>query len=121
MEVGSMLGSAGIIVMDSGTCMVQALLNLTRFYAHESCGQCTPCREGTGWFVKILERLERGEGRPGDPDLLVSIAKGIEGNTICPFGEAVSWPVQSYVEVFRQEFEDHVSRRACPMGAAAAL
>lgn len=120
-EAGSMLGSAGVIVMDSGTCMVQALLNLTRFYAHESCGQCTPCREGTGWFVKILERLERGEGRPGDPDLLFSIAKGIEGNTICPFGEAVAWPVQSYVEVFRGEFEDHVARRACPLGVAAAL
>ncbi len=114
MAAGSMLGSAGVIVMDSSTCIVGALLNLARFYAHESCGQCTPCREGTGWFVKILERLERGEGLPQDPDLLADVANRVEGNTICPFGEAIAWPVQSYVKEFREEFDQHATRRECP-------
>jgi NADH-quinone oxidoreductase subunit F len=117
---GSMLGSAAVIVMDDGTCMVQALLNLARFYAHESCGQCTPCREGTGWFVKTLSRLEEGRGRPEDVDLLVDVANRVEGNTICPFGEAIAWPVQSYVKTFRGEYEEHVARKACPMAAATA-
>ncbi len=120
MAAGSMLGSAGVIVMDSSTCIVGALLNLARFYAHESCGQCTPCREGTGWFVKILQRLEAGEGQPGDPDLLANVASRVEGNTICPFGEAVAWPVQSYVKEFRAEFEEHAARHGCPTRAAAA-
>jgi len=115
---GTSLGSAGGMVMDSSTCMVGALLNLAEFYAHESCGQCTPCREGTGWFVKILRRLETGEGRPEDPDLLLDVARRVEGNTICPFGEAVAWPVSSYVKEFRSEFDDHVTRKACPFGAA---
>jgi NADH-quinone oxidoreductase subunit F len=121
MAAGTMLGSAGGFVMDSGTCIVDALLNIARFYAHESCGQCTPCREGTGWFVKVLRRLEHGEGMPGDVDLLVDVARKVEGNTICPFGEAIAWPVLSYVEVFREEFDDHVARRACPLGAPAAV
>ncbi|OLD64181.1 MAG: NADH oxidoreductase (quinone) subunit F [Acidobacteria bacterium 13_1_40CM_2_68_5] len=116
---GTSLGSAGGIVMDSGTCMVGALLNVARFYAHESCGQCTPCREGTGWIVKILSRLERGDGRPEDVDLLAEIAVKIEGNTICPFGEAIAWPVDSYVKTFREEFEEHARRGACPMGPGA--
>jgi len=115
---GTSLGSAGGMVMDSSTCMVGALLNLAEFYAHESCGQCTPCREGTGWFVKVLRRLETGEGRPEDPDLLLDVARRVEGNTICPFGEAVAWPVSSYVKEFRSEFDDHVTRKACPFGAA---
>jgi NADH-quinone oxidoreductase subunit F len=117
---GTSLGSAGGFVMDTGTCMVWALQNLARFYAHESCGQCTPCREGTGWLVKILARLERGEGRPEDVDLLSGIAARIEGNTVCPFGEAIAWPVESYVRVFKDEFEEHVRRKGCPMRAAAA-
>ena len=117
---GTMLGSAGGFVMDSGTCIVWALHNVARFYAHESCGQCTPCREGTGWLVKILARLERGDGHPGDVDLLAGIAGKIEGNTVCPFGEAIAWPVESYVRVFREEFEEHALHRACPMKAAAA-
>jgi len=120
MAAGSMLGSAGVIVMDSSTCIVGALLNLAGFYAHESCGQCTPCREGTGWFVKILTRLEAGQGLPGDPDLLASVAGRVEGNTICPFGEAIAWPVQSYVKEFRAEFEEHAARKGCPSRAAAA-
>jgi len=116
---GSMLGSAGVVVMDDSTCMVGALLNLAAFYAHESCGQCTPCREGTGWFVKILTRLERGEGRAEDVDLLIDVASRVEGNTICPFGEAIAWPIDSYVKTFRAEFEEHVTRRGCPIGAGA--
>ncbi len=117
---GTSLGSAGMFVMDSGTCMVDALWNVCRFYAHESCGQCTPCREGTGWFVKILKRLERGDGVPDDVELLDNVASRVEGNTICPFGEAVAWPVQSYVKEFRDEFQEHVTRRGCPLAAAAA-
>ncbi len=117
---GTMLGSAGGFVMDSGACIVWALHNVARFYAHESCGQCTPCREGTGWLVKILARLERGDGHPGDVDLLAGIAGKIEGNTVCPFGEAIAWPVESYVRVFREEFEEHAGAKACPMKAAAA-
>ncbi len=116
---GTMLGSAGGMVMDRSTCMVGALLNLAEFYEHESCGQCTPCREGTGWFTKILRRLEGGEGRTEDPDLMLDVARRVEGNTICPFGEAIAWPVQSYVTEFRSEFDDHVARQACPLGAAA--
>ena len=118
---GTSLGSAGGMVMDTGTCIVGALLNLARFYAHESCGQCTPCREGTGWLVKILSRLERGDGRMEDVGLLADIAFRIEGNTVCPFGEAIAWPVDSYVKAFREEFEDHARRKACPMRAAAGV
>ena len=114
---GTSLGSAGGIVMDTGTCIVSALLNLARFYAHESCGQCTPCREGTGWLVKILVRLERGDGRMEDVGLLADIANRIEGNTVCPFGEAIAWPVDSYVKEFREEFEEHARRKACPLRA----
>ena len=110
----SMLGSAGVIVMDETVNMVQACLNIARFYAHESCGQCTPCREGTVWLVKILTRLILGEGKDSDIDMLLEItdnigglidlSKGSFGKTICPFGEAVAWPVRSFVEKFETEF-----------------
>jgi len=116
-KVGSMLGSAGVMVMDSSTCMVKALLRISHFYAHESCGQCTPCRQGTGWLEKILQRMENGEGRPEDVDLLISVADNIEGNTICALGEAAAWPVQSFVKKFRDEFKAHVdagSQARCP-------
>jgi NADH-quinone oxidoreductase subunit F len=111
--VGSMLGSAGIMVMDSSTCMVKALLRIAHFYSHESCGQCTPCRQGTGWLERILERVENGEGRQGDIDLLISVADNIEGNTICALGEAAAWPVQSFVKKFRDEFQAHVDTGRC--------
>src|SRR5262245_8975741 len=118
---GTMLGSAGVIVMDDSVCMVDALLNLARFYAHESCGQCTPCREGTGWYVQILERLERGEGKASDLDLLVDLSDRIQGNTICPLGDAVAMPVRSYVKTFRDEFQYHVDQKRCLAKPAPAL
>jgi NADH-quinone oxidoreductase subunit F len=106
---GTMLGSGGFIVMDETTCIVRNLWNFTRFYHHESCGQCSPCREGTGWMEKVLHRLENGEGKMSDIDLLVDIAKKIEGNTICPLGDAAAWPVASAIRHFREEFEFHVT------------
>lgn len=111
---GSMLGSAGVIVMDEETCMVNALLNLERFYAHESCGQCTPCREGTTWMVKILQRLEHGQGRPEDVPLLEDIARNINGRTICPLGEAAAMPAESFIKKFRDEFIAHAEKKKCP-------
>ena len=97
---GTMLGSGGFIVMDDTTCIVRNTWNFSRFYHHESCGQCSPCREGTGWMEKVLHRLEHGHGSMHDIDLLVSISKQIEGNTICPLGDAAAWPVASAVRHF---------------------
>ncbi len=105
---GTMLGSGGFIAMDETTCIVRNTWNFSRFYHHESCGQCSPCREGTGWLEKVLHRLEYGHGSMHDIDLLVSVAKQIEGNTICPLGEAAAWPVAAAVRHFRHEFEWHV-------------
>jgi NADH-quinone oxidoreductase subunit F len=110
---GTMLGSAGVMVMDSGTCMVNALRRVAHFYAHESCGQCTPCREGCGWMERILNRLEGGEGRQADLDLLHDIGGQIIGNTICALGDAAAMPVQSFVKKFRDEFQYHVDHKAC--------
>jgi len=107
-ESGSMLGSGGFIVYDEDACIVRNTWNLTRFYRHESCGQCSPCREGTGWMEKILYRIEHGQGRMSDIDLLVRVAKNIEGNTICPLGDAAAWPVASAIRHFRREFEEHI-------------
>ncbi len=107
-ESGSMLGSGGFIVYDEDACIVRNTWNLTRFYRHESCGQCSPCREGTGWMEKILYRIEHGNGRMSDIDLLVRVAKNIEGNTICPLGDAAAWPVASAIRHFRREFEAHI-------------
>ena len=105
---GSMLGSGGFIVFDENACIVRNLWNFTSFYHHESCGQCSPCREGTGWMEKVLHRIEHGHGTEGDIDLLVDVAKKIEGNTICPLGDAAAWPVASAIRHFRDEFELHV-------------
>ncbi len=105
---GTMLGSGGFIVMDETTCIVRNLWTFARFYHHESCGQCSPCREGTGWMEKILHRIEHGHGQMNDIDLLVNVAKKIEGNTICPLGDAAAWPVASAIRHFREEFEYHV-------------
>ena len=116
----SMLGSAGVIVMDETVDMVQACLNIAKFYAHESCGQCTPCREGTVWLVKILTRLVNGDGKDEDIDMLLEItdnigglidfSQGSFGKTICPFGEAVAWPVRSFVEKFECEFRSYIKK-----------
>src|SRR6187431_2388676 len=105
---GTMLGSGGFVVMDETACIVRNLWTFARFYHHESCGQCSPCREGTGWMEKVLHRIEHGHGHMEDIDLLVDVAKKIEGNTICPLGDAAAWPVASAIRHFREEFEYHV-------------
>lgn len=110
---GSMLGSAGVIVMDASTCMVKAIERVAHFYAHESCGQCTPCREGCGWMERILARIEHGKGRQEDLDLLSDVAANIMGNTICPLGDAAAMPVASFVTKFRSEFQFHVDHKKC--------
>jgi NADH-quinone oxidoreductase subunit F len=105
---GSMLGSGGFIVFDEDQCIVRNTWNFARFYAHESCGQCSPCREGTGWMEKVLSRIEHGQGHMHDIDLLADINKKIEGNTICPLGDAAAWPVAAAIHHFRDEFEWHI-------------
>lgn len=105
---GSAVGTAGMIVMDEDTDLIRVITRIAKFYYHESCGQCTPCREGTGWLWKVLKRFERGEGRMEDIDLLMDIANNIEGNTICALGDAAAWPVQSMIRRFRDEFEKRV-------------
>ncbi|HLP14379.1 MAG TPA: NADH-quinone oxidoreductase subunit NuoF [Flavobacteriales bacterium] len=107
---GSMLGSGGFIVYDEDQCIVRNTWNFARFYAHESCGQCSPCREGTGWMEKVLRRLEYGTGNLRDITLLEDINKKIEGNTICPLGDAAAWPVAAAIRHFRDEFEWHVNK-----------
>ena len=103
--VGSAIGTGGIMVMDEDTDLVRVLARIAKFYYHESCGQCTPCREGTGWMLKILNRIVRGEGTKKDVDLLVTVAKNIEGNTVCALGDAAAWPVKFMIERFREEFD----------------
>ncbi|MEY4003348.1 MAG: hypothetical protein RIT07_1390 [Bacteroidota bacterium] len=111
---GSMLGSGGFIVYDEDQCIVRNTWNFARFYHHESCGQCSPCREGTGWMEKVLHRLEYGHGKMEDIDLLWDIQRKIEGNTICPLGDAAAWPVAAAIRHFREEFEWHVNEpKAC--------
>ena len=112
-KAGSMLGSGAVIVMDESTCMVKALDRLSYFYYEESCGQCTPCREGTNWLYKIVHRIENGLGRPEDLDLLGSITSNIMGRTICALGDAASMPVQSFVKHFRDEFAYHIEYKKC--------
>lgn len=108
---GSMMGSGGFIVLDEDQCVVRHTLSLARFYHHESCGQCSPCREGTGWMEKILKNIEYGKGKMSDIDLLWDIQRKIEGNTICPLGDAAAWPVAAAIRHFRDEFEWHVLNR----------
>jgi len=107
-QTGSMMGSGGFIVLDEDQCIVRHTLTLARFYRHESCGQCSPCREGTGWMEKILNNIEYGKGKLSDIDLLWDIQRRIEGNTICPLGDAAAWPVAAAIRHFREEFEWHV-------------
>jgi NADH-quinone oxidoreductase subunit F len=112
-KAGSMLGSGAVICMDESTCMVRALLRLACFYFEESCGQCTPCREGTGWLYRVLERIEHGKGRPEDLDLLNSVADNIQGRTICALGDAAAMPVRAFIKHFRDEFAYHIEHRKC--------
>jgi NADH-quinone oxidoreductase subunit F len=115
---GSLLGSAGIIVMDETTCMVWAAENLLHFYKHESCGKCTPCREGGDWLHRILGKIERGDGEMKDLDLLMSIANNILGKTLCAFGDAAATPVLSTVKTFRAEYEAHIREGRCTLPAS---
>ena len=110
-KAGSGLGSGAVIVMDETTCMVDALYRISEFYMDESCGQCTPCREGTGWLVRLLHRIIGGHGEPGDLEKLVNVANKIEGRTICALGEAAAWPVQSFVQHFHHEFEYFIKHK----------
>jgi NADH-quinone oxidoreductase subunit F len=114
---GSMFGSAGMMVLDHETCMVRSLSTLANFYAHESCGQCTPCREGSGWVAKILRRLESGLGSDADIATLESAARHMTGTTICPLAEALAMPVLSYLQKFRGEFVEHVRKKKCTFAA----
>jgi NADH-quinone oxidoreductase subunit F len=110
---GTLLGSGGVIVMDESTCMVQAAWNIARFFAHESCGQCSPCREGCHWMEKIFHRIEQGEGQQGDLELILTVSGNIMGNTICPFGDAAAMPAGAFIKKFRDEFEEHIAKKGC--------
>ena len=118
-KAGSMLGSGAVIVMDDTTCMVRALLRLSYFYFEESCGQCTPCREGTGWLYRMVNRIEHGEGRNEDLALLVDVADNIAGRTICALGDAAALPVKSFIKHFNDEFQYHIDRKHCLVGPGA--
>ena len=112
-KAGSFLGSGAVIVMDEDTCMVKAAERLAYFYFEESCGQCTPCREGTGWLYRIIHRIEHGEGRQEDLDLLLNLADNIQGRTICALGDAAAMPTRAFVKVFRDEFQHHIDHKCC--------
>ncbi len=112
-KAGSMLGSGAVIVMDESVCMVRALERLSYFYFEESCGQCTPCREGTGWMYRVVHRIEHGQGRPEDLELLDSVAANIAGRTICALGDAAAMPVQGMLKHYRHEFEHHIEHKKC--------
>ncbi len=115
-KIGTMTGTCGVIVIPEGTCMVRALSVLMNFYAHESCGQCTPCREGTGWLAKVVRRIENGQGKPGDVELILDVSDNMMGRTICALADAAVLPAQSFVWKFRDEFDRHIRDGACPFG-----
>ena len=115
-KAGSMLGSGAVIVMDETTCMVKALERLSYFYFEESCGQCTPCREGTGWLYRMVNRIETGKGRSEDLERLVSVSNNIQGHTICALGDAAAMPVKAMIQHFRSEFEHHIEHKRCLVG-----
>ena len=112
-KAGSMLGSGAVIVMNDTRCMVKSLQRLSAFYMHESCGQCTPCREGTGWLSRMVDRIETGHGKPTDMDLLDNVAENIMGRTICALGDAAAMPVRGMLKHFRAEFEHHITHKTC--------
>jgi len=113
---GSMLGSGGMVIMDESTDMVQVITRIAYFYYEESCGQCTPCREGTGWMYRLLKKILMGKGVPGDIEKLLSVADSIEGHTICAFGEAAAWPVQSYIKAYYDEFDYYIKHKKSMVG-----
>ena len=115
-KAGSMLGSGAVIVIDDKQCMVRLLDRISYFYHEESCGQCTPCREGTGWMHRVIHRIEHGQGRPEDMDLLDDVAKRIMGRTICALGDAAALPVASFIQHFRDEFQYHIDHKTCMVG-----
>jgi len=110
---GSMLGAGSVIVIDETTCMVKLLARISHFYFEESCGQCTPCREGTGWLSRVIHRIEHGQGKSEDLDLLVDVSNKIEGHTICALGDAAAMPVSSFIKHFREEFQYHIDHKKC--------
>ncbi len=112
-KAGSMLGSGAVIVMNETRCMVKSLLRLSYFYYEESCGQCTPCREGTGWLYRMVDRIEHGRGRPEDLDMLDSVAQNIQGRTICALGDAAAMPVRAFLKHYRDEFQHHIDHKKC--------
>jgi NADH-quinone oxidoreductase subunit F len=109
-KIGTHIGTAGVMVMDEDTDIVKITLRIAHFYHHESCGQCTPCREGCGWMEKVLKRIYKGDGTMADIDLLLSVCDNIEGNTICALGDAAAWPVRGFILKFRDEFEARVKK-----------
>jgi NADH-quinone oxidoreductase subunit F len=116
-DAGTMFGTGGVIVIPEHTCLVRMAARTAHFYHHESCGQCTPCREGTGWVAKILDSIEAGTGKESDLDLLLEICDNVEGNTICPLGDAMAMPIRAYLQKFESEFRDHIERGCCPYPA----
>ncbi len=120
-KVGSMLGSAGVVVMDETTCMVRMAMITARFYEHESCGQCTQCREGTAWLYNILHRIEYGEGRMQDLDTLLNACENMKGRTICVLSDAAAMPIEGFIKHYRAEFEQHITGKVCPFNAVPAL
>ena len=107
-DLGSGLGTAAVIVMDKDTDIIKAIWRLAKFYKHESCGQCTPCREGTGWMMRVMERLVHGNADPSEIDMLWDVTKQVEGHTICALGDAAAWPIQGLINNFRDEIEDRI-------------
>ncbi len=120
-QVGTMLGSGAVIVIDERCCMVQLGLRVAQFYMHESCGKCTPCREGTRWMVQLLHKIEDGEASQGELDLLLDVCDRILGKCLCPLGDAAAMPVASYVDKFREEFQRHIDEGGCPFGGESSL
>ncbi|MFN2469508.1 MAG: NADH-quinone oxidoreductase subunit NuoF [Gaiellaceae bacterium] len=120
-EAGSMLGSGAVIVIDDRCCMVQLGLRVAQFYMHESCGKCTPCREGTRWMVQILEKIEAGRAEQSELDLLLDVCDRILGKCLCPLGDAAAMPVASYIDKFRDEFQQHIDAGGCPFGGESSL
>jgi NADH-quinone oxidoreductase subunit F len=118
-KAGSMLGAGSVIVMDETTCMVSVLARISHFYYEESCGQCTPCREGTGWLSRIVHRIAAGQGSSADLDLLIDVSEKISGRTICALGDAAAMPVISFVKNFREEFEAYIARHKSTLQQAA--